>query len=382
MRYVDLHCPVVCNTATNSQQLHCSSYLTFTQNSDISSYAVVSHELHNAAVKVLLDGSKKDTKGGGKPGKDYSFYPKKFALDKTRLDLSRQVQSFLSMSKPSKPPSETLWAFTLGAWDVWSLASMPTSISRPLVGLLVSLIFEQVELLYQSSLDRDSIAFSGPPTGMNTTKDGRIAESNFKILIPTLFDPSLTPSWSRSRPKLPEVHSNAEQLRNAIDLTNEWNYQIQTKVVEWINKPTPDPAGLKPDSLPPPPRDAIIYDMAEYLIETISNQQLRLSAGVKNQASLGKVSEGFKDVVNPCVDKGVGDGRGAVVDLVKTYKSRKPTDGVVCAAPDDHLFYSAFELGTRAIANIARQAGEMVLRNETVRGWGGVAVAGAGSGRV
>lgn len=359
----------ILGTITNIEQLHCSSYLTFTQNSDVSSYAVVSHELHNAAVKVLLDGSAKDTKGGGKPGKDYSFYPKKFALDKTRLDLARQVQSFLSMSIPSKPPSETLWVFTLGAWDVWSLAGMPTSISKPLVGLLVTHIFKQIELLYESSLNKESIAFSGPPTGTNTTSGGNggIAKGTFKILIPTLFDPSLTPGWSRARPKLPEVHSNAEQLRNAIDLTNEWNAQVQTKVKEWIKMPYPDPAKLKAKSLQPPPRDAVMYDMAEYLIGTISDQQLRHSAAIRDQTSLGTPSVGSNDVANPCVDTVFRDGRSRGVNPARTHRIRKPTDSAICTSPDEHLFYSAFELGTRAVATIARQASGMVVRNETVR---------------
>lgn len=203
---------------------------------------MVPQDLHNAAIKLLLDNSAKEVTGGGKPGKDYSFYPEKFPIDRSRPDLARQVQAFLALEKAQTPPSDTLWVFTLGAWDVWSLASMPASISKPLVGLLASRIFEQIDVLYRSSLHKESVAFSdldANATGEDiVTSGGKNGKRrNFQILIPTLFDPSLTPGWAQSRPELPEVHSKAEQLRNSVHLTEEWNDQILKKLEEWISEP-------------------------------------------------------------------------------------------------------------------------------------------------
>ena len=41
---------------------------------------------------------------------------------------------------------------------------------------------------------------------------------HFRILVPTLFDPSLTPGWHSGRPDIPAIHSKAEQMRNAATL--------------------------------------------------------------------------------------------------------------------------------------------------------------------
>lgn len=386
-------------------QLNCTSYLSFTEDFDVSSYSVVSQELHSAAVRLLLEESSKETTGGGKPGKDYSFYPANFFIDRGRPDLARQIQSFLAMDKPRHPPSETLWVFTLGAWDVWSLASMPTSISKPVVGLLTNHIFEQVELLYRSSLHKTSVAFSGLDT--NVTSGGEIPfegqpgkRGTFRILIPTLFDPSLTPGWARSRPELPEAHSNAEQLRNSVYLTEEWNDQLLTKLEKWISQPNLTPSDItrswrggnrgaaSTETVPPPQRDAFAYDMAGSLIDIMMEEQLRV-ADIKTQIALGKSSGStMMDVMKPCVVGGSlglksgddknnnryskpdprtkSDGRDGDGE---TYKKQKPpaSTAVICRAPDEHLFYSEFELGTRTISAIARQVGGMVVRNESVR---------------
>ncbi|KAK4214216.1 hypothetical protein QBC37DRAFT_284310 [Rhypophila decipiens] len=380
--------------------LRCTSYLSFTQDFDISSYPVVSQELHNAAIKILLDESAKETAGGDSPGKDYSFYPDMFPIDRNRPDLARQVQSFLAMNKPKITPSDTLWVFTLGTWDVWSLASMPTSISRPLVSLLTTHIFNQVELLYRSSTDKDSVAFSDQRAN-NTSPKG-----NFRILIPTLFDPSITPGWVRSRPKLPEVHSKAEQLRNAAYLTDEWNDQILTKLEEWVSKPDPvssdtEDGGAK--MVPFPQRDGFAYDLGGSLLDAIMDEQLRVSdLKTKMQIAMGKSMDyttgtgEMMDVMKPCVDDTFGsfyldEEDEKSNDRSKTdirhveeasdharqaergqYKRNRPggfpaTAAVECRAPDEHLFYTGFELGTRTIAAIAHQVGGMIARNESVR---------------
>ncbi|KAM7206041.1 hypothetical protein V8F33_000871 [Rhypophila sp. PSN 637] len=391
--------------------LRCTSYLSFTQDFDISSYPVVSQELHNAAIKILLDESAEETAGGDSPGKNYSFYPDMFPIDRNRPDLARQVQSFLAMNKPKITPSDTLWVFTLGTWDIWSLASMPTSISKPLVGLLTTHIFDQVELLYRSSIYTDSVSFSDQLANITSPNDTALAgqsdpKGNFRILIPTLFDPSITPGWVRSRPKLPEVHSKAEQLRNAAYLTDEWNDQILTKLEEWVSKSDPvssdtEDGGAKRISFPQ--RDGFAYDLGGSLLDTIMDEQLRVSdLKTKTQIAMGKSMDyttgtgEMMDVMKPCVDDTFGslsldEEDEKSNDRSKTdirhveeaseharktergqYKRNRPggftaTAAVECRAPDEHLFYSGFKLGARTIAAIAHQVGGMIVRNESVR---------------
>lgn len=460
------------------------------------------------------------------PGLDYNFMLNQFPIDWDMTDLSRQIDAFLAMEKPRHSPAETLWVFSLGMWDVWSLASEPLAVSKNIVDALVDHIFLQVERLYTSAADESSIAWSEPvnttssssvETGLPTptpdpeTMRVKLEEErelaskrepdetkHFRILVPRLFDPSLTPGWHDRGRDIPEVHSKAEQMRNAAVLTNRWNNRLYAATAQWIRTEThretlelasrgdgegrgagelapleilngrvsmkelearakilrmglggqnhllPPPAPPQQvrrsdvegevkeegheageeeeedveDTEPPPAqRDGILYDINKYLEEVIVDRQLR-NSGLRDARSTGMLTErGFKEVWKPCVSKpeeeeeeedvrerDEADGAGVLEEAeanspeeggvayerkrdvapepairgraavpVAAESTAPLAEGMaarVCEDPDEHLFYTPLTVSPRAVAAIARQAADMVRRNETLRsGW-------------
>jgi hypothetical protein len=337
------------------------------------------------------------------PGEDYSFQAENYPTAWELPDLDQQITAFLATKAPDTPARETLWVFTFGTWDVWSLATLPADYGRLLVGQMTDYLFDQIERLYQASLNRSSIAYSDVH---GKHRDPSVEQRQhrtdmFRVLIPRLFDPTLTPAWSTDRPDLGDAHPKAEQLRTATILTNEWNHHILTKMDAWVRRPdsrtnnapapAPEPERKDPlaaekaadkedtarellslwgvgsatqgtpqpqrrsltDSSPSLPlRDGFLLDLPSYIIDAMTERQLRY-AGLKDGNGVGgkPVGEGFKDVWNSCAG---------------TMGER------VCEMMQEHLFATGWTVSARAVRNIGEIAGEMVLVNGTVRGgWEG-----------
>jgi hypothetical protein len=235
-----------------TMQLDCSSYLVFEPDSAFS-HSMTSTKLYAESLDQVAN--KTGRKDG--PGWDYSFLPKTYPVTWNIPDLEEQISSFLALQKPQNTPAETLWVFSFGMWDIWSLASEPLSVSKPMVDDILIHLFTQVERVYHSTMDESSIAWSAPlPTpeaAANTTSakpqqldfdpeehdEATEAEEDepppkqFKVLIPKLFDPSMTPGWRTHRPDQPAVHSKAEQMRNAAMLTEYWNSVLKRYLFSW-----------------------------------------------------------------------------------------------------------------------------------------------------
>lgn len=374
---------------------------------------------------------------------------------------------FLAMPK-GKTPQKTLWVFSFGSWDVWSLSALPVAKGKESVDAMTREIFEQVERLYTASLDPNSIAYSrttvlkqAPHVSSNpaksaepqtlpesqplarenapaeesvapastapqqpaTTKAAMVEEVNtkdpgtFDVLIPRVLDPSLLPGWRDLRPRIPSVHSKAEQMRNAAILTTEWNDHIADRMVDWVQKAeteknedfhidTPVAA-----SATDPVRDGFAYNFADFVIQRILERQM-VNGKVKDGNGLGdiEIEEGYRDVRTPClqaVDASrvkiagpvVGDvllnipndkiendmqaprksssssNKGAAVAGAAVKRAefeQKPglaylSAAKVCEIPDDHLFYTPFALSQRAIWGIANETSDMIRNGESVR---------------
>ncbi|KAK5658657.1 hypothetical protein OQA88_2053 [Cercophora sp. LCS_1] len=381
------------------EELHCSTYLSFVPQ-ESQAHSVVSIGLYAEG----LDQAANFTEMRLGPGQDYGFQPDMYPVVWKLADLEKQVSSFLAIPKPETPPRETLWVFSFGTWDVWSLASLPLAISRPLVERMTEHIFDQAERLYQSALDENSIAWSGLSTDEETvnstaTGQGRRARETdmFRIMIPKLFDPSLTPGWANARPKLAEVHSKAEQMRNAFILTGEWNAHLQTKLSVWVNGPRLEDnkhdervadlvdsletnAGVteyfegvvaalqaaartgqikrRSATKKVPVRDGFLYDLPEYLLDAMADSQLR-SVGLEDGNGIGANPRGesFGDVSKPC---SAGSGRAE--------KGDSPTwSAKICEAVQDHLFSTPFTVAPRAIREVGLFAADMAKSNDTMR---------------
>ncbi|KAK3370766.1 hypothetical protein B0T24DRAFT_299281 [Lasiosphaeria ovina] len=354
------------------QELECSQYQSFVPAADNSTHAMVSNSIYDAAVEHLMN----ETWGNHSPGRNYGFQADEFPVV-SLPDLSNQVSAFLATRTPSTRPDETLWVFTFGTWDVWALASMPLNISGTVIELLADSVFNEAERLYHSALDKGSVAWSGVAgqqrdgcatakrnaypdnTNPETDMKGRRAD-RFSIMIPTLFDPSLTPGWDLARPALSAVHSKAEQLRNAAALTGKWNSRLAENLHDWVRGPgggytTPqgqdDPSATASllDRIASrnkyPLRDAILHDQAGFVLDAVVERQLR-DGGMADTTNPNAQPEAevYRHVRTPCV-----------------------LGGAPCEAPHQHLFLTPFKVGSRAVADLGRRAAGMVRRGETLR---------------
>ncbi|RKU41533.1 hypothetical protein DL546_005246 [Coniochaeta pulveracea] len=474
------------------EELNCSSYLVFEPDSALS-HTMTSTKLYAES----LDQVANDTAWSDGPGLDYSFLPKTYPVTWNIPDLEEQVSSFLALQKPQKTPAETLWVFSFGTWDIWSLASAPLSTSMPIIDDILSHLFEQVERVYHSTLDESSIAWSDPSVLLepeaadaNTTnskpqqldfdpdeqdehrkaQEKQLPPKQFKILIPKLFDPSMTPGWQTERPGQPAIHSKAEQMRNAADLTEHWNVVLKRFLFSWARtgqakpkvvhaadppvtftvgqkkaltgkeamanlvatpenkkasgkkvgrridrngklRPIPLPALVQPRDVVEPAtvpesepagitiidqeahqkrnqgespkveRDAILFEMNEYLLDIMVDRELR-NAGIQdsNGAGTAPTEEGFLEVRKACTqdlpNEGNAEpskswirGRAAIPTPSSSAPPTEATPPRICEAPQGHLFFNPFTVSPRAVAAVARQAADMVRLNQTVRAY-------------
>ncbi|OIW25698.1 hypothetical protein CONLIGDRAFT_559713, partial [Coniochaeta ligniaria NRRL 30616] len=357
------------------EELNCSSYLSFVPTSGDPSRVMASTKLYATSVEQALNLTV-ETYG---PGLDYNFMLDKFPIEWQANDLSKQVDAFLAMKKPNHSPAETLWVFSFGMWDIWSLASEPLGVSKTIVDSVVEHIFVEVERLYASATNETSIAWSEPIQPAETpsserepveqaSKSPADETAQFRVMIPKLFDPSLTPGWHSGRPDIPAVHSKAEQMRNAAVLTEKWNMNLTPKRLFWGTRGTDAETEKKEkqeehvaaavnnssvDTLPAPrlpQRDGFLYDLKNYLDEVIVERQLK-NSGLRDARRAGKLAEeGFQEVWTPCVPSSAAE------------PTARAEEVRICENPDDRLFYTPFAVAPRAVKTIARLAADMVRR--------------------
>lgn len=281
------------------------------------------------------------------PGYDYSFLSTAYPPQWRAPDLKEQIDNFLAMPKPQSTPGSTLWVFSFGLWDVWSLSASPINTGVEAVGAMTKDIFEQIERLYTASTDPESIAYSSRnslnPNSDEGTVEGQeegarevdqlesrdqaeggsqpeptteaeklVLDDAFQILVQRLIDPSFLPGWRDVRAELPAPHSKAEQMRNAATLTGAWNDNMGNNLREWVTKDD-SKRGLGDDKEkrfsftsarpgPGPSRDAFAYNLADYVQTQILERQMR-SAHLTDGSGLGQgeLEEGYRDVRNPCL---------------------------------------------------------------------------------
>lgn len=432
---------------------------------DAASWSISSNELYAHGLEQVLN----ETADKDGPGQDYSFLSTAFPAQWKASDLKEQVDKFLAMPRPRSTPGSTLWVFSFGSWDVWSLSALPINTGKEAVRGMTKDMFEQIERLYEASQDPNSIAFSDVSAATQgsqnstaeATKEATVNEEAvaadeksekreeveaedeastaaegkakpdefFQILIPRIMDPSLLPGWRDLRPQTPEVHSKAEQMRNAASLTDAWNDGIVDGLTEWVKKgaagqgddqsnsgggdfhfDTVSP-GAGGGAATPPTRDGFAYNLAGFVLDQILERQMRNAHQADGEGrGAGALEEGYRDVHNPCLapvgaasvaapvaasdvklaipnvkidhDKQVpskAEDGGAGAEAGGEVRRRGEQGGEskeavaylstarVCEIPGDHLFFTPFALSQRAIWEVAAETAEMIRSGESVR---------------
>ncbi|KAM0339205.1 hypothetical protein ACHAPU_011007 [Fusarium lateritium] len=392
-------------------ELNCTSYLSFIPESQ-PNRGLISNDLYDSEIQHLLNITK-HTDVKEKPALDFNYIAQQYPTPSKVPDLASQVKSFLAMPPPEKAPRETLWIFSFGTWEIWNMAAMPRTDSEVVITSMVRLILDQAEVLYETSLDPSSIAYSDFWTNATESQireltapgaldkvDKRKFES-FRVLAPMLFDVSLAPGW-QGRTKPPVPNSVVEQTRNAAELTKYWNQEIDFAIAEWNERTTRKPKrpvseivkasekskrteadepadhsqGTKdvPTTAdeeeriiqaPYPMRNGLAVDIGNVILDAMTECAMQ-HASVKDLRGRGALEEGasmrFADVWTPCFK---GETAGLAVD-----ETEIPTE---CEVENDHLFYDSFKISERAmkgaVKGIMRGIEEELFAPGERRGW-------------
>jgi hypothetical protein len=314
-------------------------------------------------------------------GNDYTWIPERYPVPTHLPDLEQQVSTFLETPPPLNPPCETLWIFSYGYWEVWKLAAMPREIAKGVLERQVEQLFLQIERVYNKAKDGTSIAYSSYCTTPNITGDDKATSRSsilnmpvetFRVLIPSLFDISLTPGFETVRPTPPYPHTKAKEMGNAAYLTEEWENMITSWIGSWtaipdllINETTKDTALIKGDDgagwavyKTNARREAIMQDISNYIKELIVDRQLRDSELVDSNGLGSKPIEvGFLEVWKPCTSAITKTNATSITNEKTLARSQMP--GSICSLPNEHLFWTEFTLGQRAIAEIGKTAANL-----------------------
>ncbi|KAK1982505.1 hypothetical protein LZ30DRAFT_590436 [Colletotrichum cereale] len=370
------------------EELRCSSHQSFIPSTSLPVQAMTTTKQYRDTLEKLTSALEQSKP----PGYNYSFLLGQFPLSDTIADLASQVDAFLTQPQPRDVPRETVWVFTLGTWDVWALASLPRDVGRDILDAAVEALFAQVERVYRASLEAGSVAFSDFWAHQDAVAlldkldamdrggdevDPREVET-FRVVVPELFDVSLTPGWHAQRPAPPRPHTKAEQMTNAAHLTARWNSEVKDRMDEWMRTPDPRPedgeedgnfgyvaAGLSAAAtrfrrardedaaalrVPFPRRVGAQVDAASFVREAILERQMR-DHGLTDATGRGNRTDGeqgnvfFAETWVPCI-------------WAKTSETPEAAGGgyAACDAPGDYLFHSPFTLSERAIRETARIA--------------------------
>ncbi|KAI8718548.1 hypothetical protein NCS52_00633900 [Fusarium sp. LHS14.1] len=389
------------------EELNCTSHISLVPSGGPSK-GLVNSTLYEVAIQKLLDITR-HTDVHEKPALDYDYLSHQYPAPFQVPSLADQVQEFLAMPSPEATPRETLWIFTFGAWEIWNMASMPREHSEEIIEIMTEEIIEQAEVLYRASLDPKSVAYSDFWTNATESQvkeltapgaiekvDERRFES-FRIVIPTLFDISMTPGWN-GRPKAPSPNSIAEQTRNAAELTKHWNTMISFAISQWRDKGTQKPDGLVEEKseksskakrddtasnaehtnetekagdrvilAPYPLRTGFKLNPVRPILDAMTEeemQRLKVADSLGRGTLSSNDSMRFTDVWTPCV-------KGKTDDLVIETKQLTAE----CQAPDDHLFYDSFTISERAMKGAVKIMAEDVHNNmfdlNIKKGWWG-----------
>ncbi|EFQ35339.1 hypothetical protein CGRA01v4_13368 [Colletotrichum graminicola] len=363
-------------------ELRCSSHQSFIPSTSLPAQAMTTTKHYRDTLENLT--SKVDH---SKPfGYNYSFLVDQFPLSDAIANLTSQIDAFLALPKPHDVPRETVWVFTFGTWDVWTLASLPRDVGGKILDAAVEALFAQVERIYQASLDADSVAFSdfwahqdtiSPLAELNAMEQGRDVVDpreieNFRVIVPELFDVSMTPGWQAQRPAPPQPHNKAEQMTNAAYLTTKWNSEVKSCMDEWMRTPDPEPEdgdeddfgyvatrvrrsfneGDAPLVVPFPRRVGAQVDAASFIREAIVERQMR-NQGLTDATGRGNRTGGeqgnvfFSETWVPCIWASTSNA-SETAEAADKYAA--------CGARDDYLFHSPFTLSQRAIRETARIA--------------------------
>ncbi|CAL3968474.1 hypothetical protein PZA11_004052 [Diplocarpon coronariae] len=166
----------------------------------------------------------------------------------TLPDLATQIQTFKNIPLPATQPNDTVFVLSLGFWDVYDFARLDYAMGVNATDYSVAEVFRQLDVLYEyfsetlypvSAAEGEEVKAEedgAPKADRKAARkylQGGTMRPKFRVIIPRLFDPTLTPGWLSHRPAPLSPSSVAEQQKNAVYLTERWNQGLENGMGRW-----------------------------------------------------------------------------------------------------------------------------------------------------
>ncbi|PQE30019.1 SGNH hydrolase-type protein [Rutstroemia sp. NJR-2017a WRK4] len=383
------------------EELQCVSHINMAASQPSSAYpsspptgALTSNEIHLLAVQGSAQ-----------------YQSESKTAHKMLPDFKAQVQSFIALPPPTKKVTETIFVLSFGTWDVWHLAGLDLSKAQAATDAAVEEMFFQLDNLYAHY--RGTLESTHVIEKPAETENRSVSHPQFRVVIPKLFDPTLLPGWLSQRPVPLKPSSVAEQQKNAVHLLGKWELAVENKFRPWFAT-APEALSVKAwtdadtnaTPLPPPLKDVFYYDLQKYLLDLILEHQLE-DAGISDASGLGTKESPFISVYDACLREGgdedqeAGERRRMGKREKKVWGKRSNSQGMkkrgngqgmgkkinkrmaegtkevdingllVCADPDDYLFWDEFSMGGKASAEVGREVAGLVRAGKSLRrSWG------------
>jgi len=221
-------------------------------------------------------------------------------------------------------------------------------------------LFRQLDILYAAYREHVLNKLSES----STLGGGNIP---FRVVIPNLMDPTLLPGWTGRPAPLPPA-SAAEEHKQAVYLTERWNTVLENGIAEWMDGDGPSRNASESESesetekvprdgiLPRVVKDVFFYDLPMYLLNILVKHQLEAEGMVDATDS----DTSFASVRSPCV-------RDLEEDEDRSSGFVEVNGKLVCANPNEFLFWDGFRIGAVANEGIGNAVGAMVNEGMSVR---------------
>ncbi|CZT02867.1 uncharacterized protein RAG0_09856 [Rhynchosporium agropyri] len=236
----------------------------------------------------------------------------------TLPDLSTQIQTYLSLPRPSQKPSETLFIISLGFWDIYHLSALPFPFAQD--GVALASIIQRIPKKRTENLV--------------TEEEEHERRRMFRVIVPKVLDPSLTPGWvenrlvkssarerdggvgwinnvfsvvSSSTSGIHDMPKEVEEKKASNDQeTIPRSIEGEKQTAIWDPHPqtqtqTHSPTTTNPTSNthPIPEKDTFIPDIPAYILSTIHENPLQDTSQVEN-TGLGAGESAINSVKTPC----------------------------------------------------------------------------------
>ncbi|KAI6250278.1 hypothetical protein HI914_01153 [Erysiphe necator] len=228
-------------------------------------------------------------------------------------DLKAQIASYLTSTTTVATSGITFFIFSIGFWDIYSLASLSLDVSQVAINLCFEEILQHIRRLYEKNHSADRNL--GATLKTNQWQD-------IRVIIPKVLDPTFSPGWLSQRPVPPKPSTIAEQQKNAVYLTERWNQKLEALSSSWVTTQSSIfPENFQVNKTLNDVNNSIFIPDFPKLFQNLTLDNLTL-----------------KSINEPCVQLKTSNERHGL-------KIFDPKNLNICSHPDEYLWWDAWRIG-------------------------------------